>query len=218
MVVKDYYAILNIESSATVTEIKAAYRNLAKRYHPDIVGDDLEKKLLFDEIKEAYENLITPSLRYLYHEKRWLLKSEGKSMAALKIWSPAQILKDCIALDKSIYTMDRKRNHAEYIALQIGELLTDDHVAMLNQHQDETINYGIVNLIIKMIPEIPYSYCSIIKKRIIQIKVHHNEGTAIALDKAIHKNKTNHLVEKYKWLVVLSITILLLLLIANIKG
>ncbi len=218
MVVKDYYAILNIESSATVAEIKSAYRHLAKQYHPDIVGDDLEKKLLFDEIKEAYENLITPSLRYLYHEKRWLLKSQGKSMAALKVLSPAQILKDGIALEKSIYTMDRKRNHAEYIALQIGELLTDDHVAMLNQHHDETINKGIVNLIIKMIPEIPYSYCDIIKKRLAQIKLADIGTTAVDMDKAIHNNKTNHLIEKYKWLVVLVITVLLLLLIASIKG
>jgi hypothetical protein len=217
MLLKDYYAILNVNTTASIAEIKSAYRQLAKQYHPDIAGNDIEKVLLFNEIKEAYENLITPSLRYLYHEKRWLLKSQGKSMMALKILSPTQILKDCIALEKSIYNMDRKRNHAEYIALQIGELLTEENINMLNQQNDETINGGIVNLIVKMIPEIPNSYCDIIKQRTIQINVLDPIQYASKIDKAVGNNKINSLIEKYKWVGVLLITGLLLLLIAKLS-
>lgn len=33
---KDYYNILEIPSSATPEEVKAAYRDLAKKYHPDV--------------------------------------------------------------------------------------------------------------------------------------------------------------------------------------
>lgn len=36
----DYYKVLKIESTATPEEIKAAYRTLAKRYHPDVRASD----------------------------------------------------------------------------------------------------------------------------------------------------------------------------------
>lgn len=55
---KNFYKILNIPETSTPDEIKKAYRNLAKMYHPDNKETgDAEK---FREINEAYENLINP--------------------------------------------------------------------------------------------------------------------------------------------------------------
>jgi DnaJ-class molecular chaperone len=50
---KNYYRILGIEKDATADEIKAAYRKLASKHHPD-KGGDAET---FKEISEAYESL-----------------------------------------------------------------------------------------------------------------------------------------------------------------
>ena len=51
---KDYYKILGVTETASLEEIKGAYRKLAKQYHPDVVKGDKEKENHMYEIQEAY--------------------------------------------------------------------------------------------------------------------------------------------------------------------
>lgn len=62
----NYYLVLGIQQDANDAEIKKAYRNLAKQYHPDIVGDDPVKRKQFDEITKAYEILSDKKRREEY--------------------------------------------------------------------------------------------------------------------------------------------------------
>ena len=50
---KDYYGILGVSEQAAEKDIKAAYRKLAKLYHPDVVKDDADKTQRMYEIQEA---------------------------------------------------------------------------------------------------------------------------------------------------------------------
>ncbi len=63
---KDYYEILNVSRDASLDEIKAAYRKLAKKYHPDLNPNDKEAEQKFKEINEAYEVLSDPEKRRKY--------------------------------------------------------------------------------------------------------------------------------------------------------
>lgn len=65
---KDYYKILDVNESADKTGIKAAYRKLARKYHPDVSGKAGEDK--FKEINEAYEILSDPKKREEYDKMR----------------------------------------------------------------------------------------------------------------------------------------------------
>lgn len=60
----DFYKILNIQSDATIEEIKKSYRNLALIYHPDKKPHGNEE--IFKKINEAYYILSNPSLRHDY--------------------------------------------------------------------------------------------------------------------------------------------------------
>lgn len=63
---KDYYAILGIKKSATLKDIKAAYYDKAKLYHPDASSSDEPQPLKFQEVAEAYEILSDDSMRKAY--------------------------------------------------------------------------------------------------------------------------------------------------------
>jgi molecular chaperone DnaJ len=63
---KDYYDILGVKKSATDDEIKKAYRNLAKKYHPDKNKGDKTAEAKFKEISEAYAVLSDKEKRDQY--------------------------------------------------------------------------------------------------------------------------------------------------------
>jgi len=63
---KDYYKILGVSKNADEKEIKAAYRKLARKYHPDVNPGDNTAESKFKEISEANEVLSDPHKRSQY--------------------------------------------------------------------------------------------------------------------------------------------------------
>jgi DnaJ-class molecular chaperone len=57
MIFKDFYKILNVKRTASNQEIKQAYRDLVRKYHPDINPGNTYCDFMFREIVEAYETL-----------------------------------------------------------------------------------------------------------------------------------------------------------------
>lgn len=64
----DYYKSLGLDKSASVDDIKKAYRKLARKYHPDLNPNDKEANTHFQEINEANEVLSDPEKRKKYDE------------------------------------------------------------------------------------------------------------------------------------------------------
>ena len=59
---RDYYEVLGVSKNATDSEIKSAFRKLAKKYHPDVSKEkDAAEK--FKECQEAYAVLSDPQKR-----------------------------------------------------------------------------------------------------------------------------------------------------------
>jgi len=67
---KDYYKILGVLKTASIDEIKKAYRKLAREYHPDKTGGDEKKNRVFLDVNEAYEVLGNEDKRKNYDEKK----------------------------------------------------------------------------------------------------------------------------------------------------
>jgi len=63
---KDYYEVLGLKRSATPEEIRKAFRQLARKYHPDMNKGGKAAEEKFKEINEAYEVLSDPEKRNKY--------------------------------------------------------------------------------------------------------------------------------------------------------
>jgi curved DNA-binding protein CbpA len=63
---QDHYATLGVPRTATAAQIKAAFRRLARRYHPDANAQDAEGERQFKAVARAYEVLGEPARRRAY--------------------------------------------------------------------------------------------------------------------------------------------------------
>lgn len=64
----DYYELLGIPRKASVKDIRAAYRKLARKYHPDLNPGDKSAEEKFKQIQEAYEVLSDTKKRQMYDQ------------------------------------------------------------------------------------------------------------------------------------------------------
>ena len=78
----DYYKVLGIDKNASAKEIKAAYRKLARKFHPDVNTGDKDAEQKFKEINEANEVLGNEENRKKYdqHGKDWKHADEIEKM------------------------------------------------------------------------------------------------------------------------------------------
>src|SRR3954467_8334606 len=63
---RDYYEILGLKKDASADDLNRAYRELAKRFHPDRNSHDEDATQKFREVAEAYEVLRDPEKRQRY--------------------------------------------------------------------------------------------------------------------------------------------------------
>lgn len=142
-----HYRTLGIKPSATLQEVKKAYRALAMQYHPDKNPENRYAEARFLEIQEAYSVLSNAAARKQYDDNLWL-SGMGKAKYTQTV-TAGWLLDISQKLVLSLEKMDTYRmSHSalqEYILL----ILTDAHIGVLQQQHDEAINAAIVANILK---------------------------------------------------------------------
>lgn len=153
---KDHYRTLGIAPNASLKEIKKAYRNLAHKFHPDKNPDNTFAVHHFHEIQEAYKILSDDKTRRQYDEERYFagLSAQKEPSSTTGAW----ILKQTRQLSTHMHHVDSYRmNHSalhDYILL----LLSDSHLAVLEQEQNADTNQQIVEELLSATKRIRFEY------------------------------------------------------------
>jgi hypothetical protein len=90
----DYYAVLGVSPAASRDEIRAAYRRLARRHHPDVkpTGEDAAAaNESMRQLNKAYEVLNAPEQRAAYDRQRWAKATATRQEVhgrRRRAWSP----------------------------------------------------------------------------------------------------------------------------------
>jgi curved DNA-binding protein CbpA len=153
---KDYYKILELQPSATLQEIKTAYRRLALQYHPDKHDNDLYASARFEIIKEAYEILTDPKKKEYYLQQRWYDRSINRKQTDV-VSSPVSILKQLLELEKYLARVDIHRMDTNGLIDYLHHIMSTDAIEILNRFEETEINHTIIKTSLKCLSPVPYT-------------------------------------------------------------
>lgn len=157
MHLKDYFQILDLPPSATIVDIKKAYRKLAHTHHPDKNPGNTYAAHHFAAIKEAYEVLTNPIKKEYYLQQRWYEKSIGKKTKQAII-TPASMVLQCVELDQYVSRLDVFRMDKEGLRDYIIALLPTTTIQLLNEYEDEETKKEIIKLILNAMQPLPIAF------------------------------------------------------------
>lgn len=211
MHLKDYYQLLGIEPSATVQEIKKAYRHLALQYHPDKNSDDKYAATRFAEIKEAYEVLTNPSKKDKYLQQRWYEQSIGKRTKQ-QVITPESVLIQALELERHVAQLDVFRMDKQGLRDYILGLLSSETIDKLIEFNEPEINRSVIDSVLRSLKPLPVVYVKQITGRLYKLAVNDNEQL-LRIKNFENSLLKKHQSEKYTVVAVIVITILICLFI-----
>ncbi|MEO6613017.1 MAG: DnaJ domain-containing protein [Chitinophagaceae bacterium] len=210
MHLKDYYAQLEIQPSASLAEIKTAYRRLAIQYHPDTTHNDPYSTARFIEIKEAYEILTHPVKKEMYLQQRWYQQSIGRKRTATII-SPETLLKQSLELERYISKLDVFRMDKNGLHDYIAGLLTNENLEKLDVFRDISTNDEIIRILLQCLQPLPLSLTIPLLEQLNKIKGSAATGEKLKIYLAERQKK--HSRESYRTWIILLVVIAICLLI-----
>ncbi len=206
MAAKDLYTILQVPPTATMVEIKKAYRKLALQYHPDRNLNDEAATNQFLEIKKAYEVLGNAAKRQQYSFDHWQQKRNQQTH--YEPVTPQFILKKTQDLANHVSSIDVFRMSYEALYLQIMEILSEENILVLQHLQDRATNKKVIETILKIIHPLPFKFIEKLEPNLVKLAFTDNE-TIQLIHKNIKQKKRLGIWDKYNFLIIAIITILI---------
>jgi hypothetical protein len=204
MYLKDYYKTLAVEPSATLPEIKKAYRKLAQQYHPDKTADNPHSAALFTEIKEAYEVLTNPGKKYNYLQQRWYNRATGNNKTHQLI-TPVNILKQVLEFEQYTAQLDVFRMDKESIFEYLDVLLKAETVGKIIQFNDPEINHQIVLTVLKPLQFLPVAKAILLKERLLTLALSNTQTEELIHARLLEIQKKEQW-KNMEWLFVFLLT------------
>ncbi len=215
MLLKDYYSLLELKPSASLAEIKKAYRRLALQYHPDKTNNDPYSAGRFTEIKEAYEVLTNPGKKEQYLQQRWYQQSTGSKRTA-PVLTPETLLKQSLELERYISKLDVFRMDKQGLHDYLAGLITDTNIEKLNVFRDISTNDEIARILLECLQPLPFKLVIPLQQQLTKIMT--SSSTCEKLKSYLLQRQKMQQRENYRiWIILLLViaTCLLIFLLGN---
>ncbi len=151
MTFPNHYQTLQVAPTATMEEIKKAYRKLALRFHPDKAGSDESTLAAFRAIKSAYDVLINSKSRQAYHAKYFYHTTPPKpTLTANELADKAKALAAFVRL------LDPFRIDYDLLTLEIAQIVNPEAVRIFKNTKELFLIEGTINSILACLALMPY--------------------------------------------------------------
>jgi molecular chaperone DnaJ len=210
--IKDYYRILNVRSSATVGEIKIAYRKLAMKYHPDRNPDDALAAAVFTDAAEAYKILADPEARKQYNYERHLTAEQEYQRPAETIET---IIPRIIKINKQVQNTDPFRLNKDALLYAVKQLLPDNFDLLL--HTNDNLLKQFLELIF-MVAKHLSSYQTKQLAALLQPLYLKDESLQLKLASLLKQQQKEERWEKNKIVIAIIVAVILCILIFLAAG
>ena len=145
MIFKDYYKILGLETNkVNLSEVKLAFREQAKKYHPDVNGGNSRTEERFKDIGEAYNTLSNDKQRRKY-DRLWnsrigRKKAKAKKAEENKTTTRSEILNVLFGLDglKSQETTYQRKHKDVKVPIQGEDVETQIPISVIEGFYGQT--------------------------------------------------------------------------------
>ncbi len=210
MTLKDYYSILHIPSSASMEEVKKAFRKLALLYHPDKNPDTRFANAKFAEIQEAYAVLGDRKKRTEYNDSRYF-QSAGVSQQPLA-GSAEDILGETFKLRNKVAGMDPFRIDRDQLFFDVSRILSDHNIHLLSDSSFTDTHKKIIHYLTESFQHLSFDHA---KEMVGKLQKVHPEETVsqIELNEFLFHARVQHYWNRYQFLIALIVSVFVCLFI-----
>lgn len=139
---------------------------MAMKYHPDKNPDNEYAAIQFREVQEAYSTLSDPLKRERYDDDRWM---QGRKREYVQEVTPAWLHKVSVDMNNHLAAMDTYRISHRALQEYVLLILSDAHIAVLQQYNDTQRTTGIIKEIIKGMKWLEFQYLEPITARMLML-------------------------------------------------
>lgn len=171
----DYYKALGLTITASVEEIKRAYRHFALKHHPDLNGGNPSSESKFREIKEAYETLSDPERRKKYDilyslnlkNKSGQKEEKNQDTKGEVNRTPQEILQLFLDTSQKCSGLERTSINQLDIYKSFNELLSNNNLKILASHNDIRINKRIIEEVLTTCASLDIRFRQLLSSRLL---------------------------------------------------
>jgi curved DNA-binding protein CbpA len=214
--IKDYYSILGLRPSASITDVKQAYRKLAMQFHPDKNDGDKYTAAQFTDIKEAYEVLTNPHKKEIYLQQRWYNQSIGKRRTEQAV-TPVNILKQSLELSRYTASLDIHRMDKQGLCEYIKEMISAEKIDLLNNFNEPGINAEISKAILLAAKPLSYDQLLPLSEKL-KLLAAGNELIIEKIDNQLKQKMTAGKWNRYRPVLILLFTLIICVIIFFLSG